>query len=472
MALVRRKKLTPRKNVDPETHSLKTHGPRRALPRRALRGGAAAANRSCFASSSSSSSVSSSRNHSSSSSSSVSASASAEAATASFAPPPPRDTVITSHPSCNVPDSVYDKMGSNLHRRPDHPICIIKEAIYEYFDSLEAAAGTSQFKKFDDLPCVVPATSNFDAVLVPADHVSRSPNDTYYVDDATVLRCHTSAHQLDTLRAGEKAFLVTGDVYRRDSIDASHYPVFHQMEGVRVFEPAEFSSSGSSGSGSGDDTVAAGTAHAERELKRVLEGLARHLFGSEAETRWVDAFFPFTEPSFELEVLFRGEWLEVLGCGVMQREILRNAGADAAAERDGGGPRAAWAFGLGLERLAMVLFGIPDIRLFWSGTGGSCRSSGPGTSARGSSRSPSTRRASRTCRSGSLGRGARRGPRPPARPRPRAAGRSRRTTSARRSAASRATSSSPSRSSTPSRTPRRAATRRATGSRTGRWSGL
>ena len=311
--------------------------------------------------------MSSSRNHSSSSSSSVSASASAEAATASFAPPPLRDTVITSHPSCNVPDSVYDKMGSNLHRRPDHPICIIKEAIYEYFDSLEAAAGTSQFKKFDDLPCVVPATSNFDAVLVPADHVSRSPNDTYYVDDATVLRCHTSAHQLDTLRAGEKAFLVTGDVYRRDSIDASHYPVFHQMEGVRVFEPAEFSSSGSSGSGSGDDAVAAGTAHAERELKRVLEGLARHLFGSEAETRWVDAFFPFTEPSFELEVLFRGEWLEVLGCGVMQREILRNAGADAAAERDGGGPRAAWAFGLGLERLAMVLFGIPDIRLFWSG---------------------------------------------------------------------------------------------------------
>ena len=263
-------------------------------------------------------------------------------------------------------------MGSNLHRRPDHPICIIKEAIYEYFDSLEAAAagsngGGKPFKKFDDLPCVVPAASNFDAVLVPADHVSRSPNDTYYVDDATVLRCHTSAHQLDTLRSGERAFLVTGDVYRRDSIDASHYPVFHQMEGVRVFEPAEYSSP-SDGSRSGDEAVAAGTAHAERELKRVLEGLARHLFGAETETRWVDAYFPFTEPSFELEVLFQGEWLEVLGCGVMQREILRNAGVDKAAEdgKGGGGERVAWAFGLGLERLAMVLFGIPDIRLFWS----------------------------------------------------------------------------------------------------------
>ena len=273
-------------------------------------------------------------------------------------------------------------MGSNLHRRGDHPICIIKEAIYEYFDSLDESL---KFKKFDDLPCVVPATSNFDAVLVPKDHVSRSPNDTYYVDDATVLRCHTSAHQLDSLRAGERAFLVTGDVYRRDSIDASHYPVFHQMEGVRVFEPEEFrsgngggasssSSSSSPSSGGNDDAadaVAVGTKHAEQELKRVLEGLARHLFGGEAETRWVDAYFPFTEPSFELEVLFQGEWLEVLGCGVMQREILRNAAVDSSGSEGGGGggggPRVAWAFGLGLERLAMVLFGIPDIRLFWSG---------------------------------------------------------------------------------------------------------
>lgn len=260
-----------------------------------------------------------------------------------------------------MPESVYEKMGSNLHRRPDHPICIIKEAIYEYFDSLEES---KTFKKFDDLPCVVPASSNFDDVLVPPDHVSRSPNDTYYVDDATVLRCHTSAHQLDTLKSGETAFLVTGDVYRRDSIDASHYPVFHQMEGVRVFAPAEFRTDGSDGGE--DDDVALGTAHAERELKRVLEGLAKHLFGSEAETRWVDAYFPFTEPSFELEVLFNGEWLEVLGCGVMQREILRNAGVDKA-EDGRGGEQVAWAFGLGLERLAMVLFSIPDIRLFWSG---------------------------------------------------------------------------------------------------------
>jgi phenylalanyl-tRNA synthetase alpha chain len=85
--------------------------------------------------------------------------------------------------------------------------------------------------------------------------------------------------------------------------------------------------------------------------------MARTLFG-DVEMRWVPAYFPFTEPSFELEIHFQGEWLEVLGCGIIQPGILRNAGRS---EKDVG-----WAFGLGLERLAMVLFDIPDIRLFWS----------------------------------------------------------------------------------------------------------
>lgn len=91
-------------------------------------------------------------------------------------------------------------------------------------------------------------------------------------------------------------------------------------------------------------------------MKRALEGMVTHLFG-EVEMRWVDAYFPFTEPSFELEIFFQGEWLEVLGCGVMQQVIL-DAGA--------GEGKKAWAFGLGLERLAMILFDIPDIRLFWT----------------------------------------------------------------------------------------------------------
>lgn len=92
------------------------------------------------------------------------------------------------------------------------------------------------------------------------------------------------------------------------------------------------------------------------DLKRQLDGLVRVLFG-DAERRWVDAYFPFTDPSLELEVRYQDRWLEVLGCGMIQQRILANAGrADARG----------WAFGLGLERLAMVLFQIPDIRLFWS----------------------------------------------------------------------------------------------------------
>jgi phenylalanyl-tRNA synthetase alpha chain len=93
------------------------------------------------------------------------------------------------------------------------------------------------------------------------------------------------------------------------------------------------------------------------DLKSKLEGLAAHLFGANTEMRWVDAYFPFTNPSVELEIYFQDEWLEVLGCGVIHPQILQNAGRP----YDKG-----WAFGLGLERLAMILFGIPDIRLFWT----------------------------------------------------------------------------------------------------------
>lgn len=140
-------------------------------------------------------------------------------------------------------------------------------------------------------------------MLVPADHVSRSLNDTYYVDSQTVLRCHTSAHQAELLREGHRRFLVTGDVYRRDSIDSTHYPVFHQvlfyslapffffayfgcfarhhtfgvyvflyyviqMEGFCVFSPGDWNESGK------DSTL-----YAAEDLKKCLEGLASHLFG-------------------------------------------------------------------------------------------------------------------------------------------------------------------------------------------------
>ncbi|XP_024526265.1 phenylalanine--tRNA ligase, chloroplastic/mitochondrial isoform X2 [Selaginella moellendorffii] len=252
------------------------------------------------------------------------------------------EVVRQDDPTNNVPDSVFSKIGLQLHRRPDHPLGILKNEIYSFFDE-KFPAGL--FRKFDDLSPVVSVKSNFDDVLVPPDHISRSYNDTYYVDGNTVLRCHTSAHQAQMLRDGLTHFLVTGDVYRRDAIDATHYPVFHQMEGFRVFSESEWK-----------DTGLDGTDLAVKDLKETLEGLAKRLFGN-VEMRWIDTYFPFTNPSFELEIFFKEKWLEVLGCGVTEQEILKSNGQSG---------KVAWAFGLGLERLAMVLFDIPDIRLFWT----------------------------------------------------------------------------------------------------------
>ncbi|XP_044310746.1 phenylalanine--tRNA ligase, mitochondrial isoform X4 [Varanus komodoensis] len=95
----------------------------------------------------------------------------------------------------------------------------------------------------------------------------------------------------------------------------------------------------------------------EHSLKQALTKLVVHLFGDALDVRWVDCYFPFTHPSFEMEISFQGEWMEVLGCGVMEQQLVNSAGAE---------NKIGWAFGLGLERLAMILYGIPDIRLFWS----------------------------------------------------------------------------------------------------------
>ncbi|XP_035172290.1 phenylalanine--tRNA ligase, mitochondrial isoform X3 [Oxyura jamaicensis] len=95
----------------------------------------------------------------------------------------------------------------------------------------------------------------------------------------------------------------------------------------------------------------------EFNLKQVLTKLMTHIFGDGLQVRWVDCYFPFTHPSFEMEINFQGEWLEVLGCGVMEQQLVNSAGAQ---------DKIGWAFGLGLERLAMILYDIPDIRLFWS----------------------------------------------------------------------------------------------------------
>lgn len=213
--------------------------------------------------------------------------------------------LITGHPQCNIPPAVAEKVGWNLHLRPAHPLGIIKGEIEARLQKDAAARGERAYKVFDQLSPVVTTQQNFDSLLIPADHVSRSPSDTYYLDAARVLRCHTSAHQVDLLRAGHDAFLATGDVYRRDDVDASHYFAFHQMEGVRVFEasirpPARAAPC----SRAAPQPRADAKAHAEQHLKASLEGVVDTLFGP-VQKRWVPAYFPFTEPSFELEIHFQ-----------------------------------------------------------------------------------------------------------------------------------------------------------------------
>mmetsp|Transcript_3203 Transcript_3203/g.7591 ORF Transcript_3203/g.7591 Transcript_3203/m.7591 type:complete len:441 (+) Transcript_3203:115-1437(+) len=240
----------------------------------------------------------------------------------------------------NVTPYIANLVGRDLHLKKNHPLNIIKTKIEKYFTDRD-----SEFQPKDSLYPIVTPKQCFDDLLIPEDHQSRRFSDTYYISKEKLLRTHTSAHQTELLKQGVTKFLCTGDVYRRDEIDSSHYPAFHQMEGVKILKECE------------------GVADREKwvemcstDLKDHLEGMVDAIFGP-VEKRWVEAYFPFTDPSFELEIFYQGDWLEVLGCGVIQQPILD--GCDMKTQHG-------WAFGLGLERLAMVLFDIPDIRLFWT----------------------------------------------------------------------------------------------------------
>ncbi|XP_046375480.1 phenylalanine--tRNA ligase, mitochondrial-like isoform X2 [Haliotis rufescens] len=270
----------------------------------------------------------------------------------------------------NVNQGVLTKLGRNLHMQKNHPLNLIKRRIENFFYKHYINRRSNPiFSVYDQLSPVVTLEQNFDSLLVPFDHVSRSRSDSYYINSKYMLRAHTSAHQRDLMKSGLDAFLVVGDVYRRDEIDASHYPAFHQLEGVRLFTEFELFKDVSDSTNlclfeDGKrltDKQAFHTTDAaklvEHSLKTTLQDLTISLFGKDVELRWTDSYFPFTHPSWELEIKFQGEWLEVLGCGIMEQELLQSAST---ADKIG------WAFGLGLERLAMRLYSIPDIRLFWS----------------------------------------------------------------------------------------------------------
>lgn len=232
----------------------------------------------------------------------------------------------------NIPDSIKAKIGKNLHNNSNHPLCILKNHIYKFFDSSQV-----KFDKFDDLDPVVSLENNFDSLLIPKNHPARSKSDTYYVDDTHILRTHTSAHQVELFKKGYKNFLVSSDVYRKDEIDHCHYPIFHQMEIVQLFDYYS-------------------NVNPEQELKKLLSNLIKYLFNTTCV--FSDDYFPFTTPSFEVNIDYNGKTLEVLGCGVIHETILNNTFGKCKYK--------GIAAGLGLERLCMILFKIPDIRLFWT----------------------------------------------------------------------------------------------------------
>jgi len=267
---------------------------------------------------------------------------------ATLSSPETKSRYCTDHPENNVPPHIAELVGRDLHLIENHPIYIIRQKIQDYFESLD-----TDYKIFNGEDPIVTKTQCFDDLLIPPDHPGRQPSDTYYIDDKTLLRTHTSAHQSEHLRQGYEAFLCTGDVYRRDEIDRSHFPAFHQMEGVKLF-PKDMEGGGVVPREEWVESEACKMIG--EDLKQTLDGLVDVLFPG-CERKWSEDYFPFTEPSFECEVLYEGEWLEILGCGVIHTDVLKNVGME---DRHG------WAFGLGLERLAMVLFKIPDIRLFWS----------------------------------------------------------------------------------------------------------
>lgn len=242
----------------------------------------------------------------------------------------------------NITPKIHDLMRRRLLLNKDHPLSILKNKIYSHFHKTYP----NTFITKDDFDPKVSIEDNFEKLLIPSDHPTRFPTDTYFFSPNTVLRTHTTAHDFEML-SKHRAFLLSGDVYRRDEIDAKHYPAFHQLEGARTWTLQEL----------GLSSYSQGKEFAMEELKKTIEGVALEIFGP-IEMRWIDAYFPFTEPSLELEVKWQDDWLEALGCGVYHPQVLKNAGK--------GQDVFGWAFGFGLERWAMKVFDIPDIRLFWS----------------------------------------------------------------------------------------------------------
>jgi len=217
----------------------------------------------------------------------------------------------------------------------------------EIFDRTMRVKGLEGFG-IVQIPEIVPTEILFDLFNMPPGHPARSKSDTYYVNENHVLRTHDTVFWYyylnhptikERIENGEELrTMCSGKVYRKDEIDRRHLNVFHQMGGLYLVPDNKKTVTG-------DD------------LKNVLSEIARSIFGDDVKFRFYDHNFPYTDPSFEMEAEINGQWIEMLGSGLPRKSVLANFGLTG---------YNGWAFGFGLERLAIASMELPDIRLLWS----------------------------------------------------------------------------------------------------------
>ncbi len=230
-----------------------------------------------------------------------------------------------------MPDS-KDANSPNLIKELGayHPINQTKDSIMNLLESIgfEVISG----------PEIETEEFNFDMLNIKESHPARQMHDTFYVNGkSSLLRTHTSPVQIRGMleKKPPLAFISGGKVYRKDD-DATHLPMFHQIEGIFVDEGVNFAN-----------------------LKYIIFKIVKAIFGEDIDIRFRPSFFPFTEPSAEVDILSEdGKWLEILGCGVVNPIVLENCDIDS--KKFSG-----FAFGLGIERIAMLKFGVKDIRDFY-----------------------------------------------------------------------------------------------------------
>ena len=218
--------------------------------------------------------------------------------------------------------------ASRMHRGGLHPISIIKNEISDFF--IEQGFSVAEGPELES------GWLNFDALNIPADHPARTMQDTFFIEpleSGMVLRTQTSPVQIRTMLTQEPPIYIIspGRTFRADELDTTHSPVFHQVEGLVVDRGITM-------------------AH----LKGTLDNFAQHMFGADVTTRLRPSFFPFTEPSAEVDIFFNGRWIEWGGCGMVNPKVLQTCGIDTDIFTG-------FAFGMGLERTMMVRHGITDM---------------------------------------------------------------------------------------------------------------